>query len=345
MRRYLSPVTAATALAAILLASAQTSRAPREKKWKQICSQVTAQPLPERSSARLESESWLSHCNAEELYYGFDRPADPVAALQCAYYERAHPQPERGDPFYGPGVLAMLYANGKGVPRDYDLAIRFACENSWAAEVEMELRVGHLEFLRDTHATTSDFDLCDDGTSGLTEGACESVVQGFADAKRQKELNAIGASWPSQVKQAFKALQEAENAFEDARTGNEVDLSGTGRAAFELEERGRLRDQFLINLRRFAKGDLPEASSVAGRAVDGKLDDVYQQIQQSPASDWRWGTIKPSGIRETERAWLKLCDAWVEFGRVAYPSLSADRIRTQLNRLRLHQLQSLIRKY
>src|SRR5712691_12329207 len=138
MRRYLAPVTAATALAATLLASAQTSRAPREKKWQQICAQVTAQPLPAPSSAHLESESWLSHCNAEELYYGFDRPADPVAALQCAYYERAHPQPDRGDPFYGPGVLTMLYANGKGVPRDYDLAIRFACENSWAAEAEME---------------------------------------------------------------------------------------------------------------------------------------------------------------------------------------------------------------
>ena len=345
MRCFLSSIAAATALAATLLASAQTSEPPREKNWQRICAHVTAQPLAAPSFAHVESESWLSHCNAEELYYGFDRPADLVAALQCAYYERAHPQPARGDPFYGPGVLTMLYANGKGVPRDYDLAIRFACENPWAAEAEMESRVGHLEFLRDTHTTTSDFDLCDDGTSGLTEGACESVVQGFADAKRRKELDTIGASWPSQVKQAFKALQEAENAFEDARTGNEVDLSGTGRAAFELEERGRLRDQFLINLRRFAKGDLPAASSVAGKAVDGKLNDVYQQIQQSPASDWQWGTIKPSGIRETERAWLKLCDAWVEFGRLAYPSLSADRIHTQLTRLRLHQLQSLIPKH
>jgi uncharacterized protein YecT (DUF1311 family) len=323
------------------LASAQTAASREESNWKQVCARSTSAPLTPPAFAHPEAEEKLQHCDSTALYYGFDHPADPTAGLQCAYYQRAHPRPSEGDPFYGPGVLTMLYANGRGVERNYDLAIRFACENTWAAPAEMELRIGHLEQLRDTHAAATNFDLCDDATSGLMQGACESVQQQFADAKRKHELDSISRSWSPQVQETFRSLQAAEKAFIKARTRNEVDLSGTGRAAFMLEEEGRLRDQLLINLRRFAKGDIPTASSAEYQNVDRKLNQVYQKIQQAPSSSWEYTTVKPSGIRDTERAWLKLREAWVEFARVAYPHVSEDTVRTQITRLRLHQLQSL----
>ena len=76
-------------------------------------------------------------------------------ALQCGWYERAHLDPSVGNMFEGPGILAMLYANGQGVPRNYDLAIRFACEGDWTAEAEQELRIGppgsHAEGVRAWH--------------------------------------------------------------------------------------------------------------------------------------------------------------------------------------------------
>jgi hypothetical protein len=144
----------------------------------------------------------------------------------------------------------MLYANGRGVPRDYNLAIRFACENTWAGDTEMELRIGHLEQL-------TNFDLCDDATSGLMMGACEFIHRQFSAADRRRELDLISATWSAQVKEAFKSLAAAEDDFVSARSGNEVDRSGTGREAFSLEEEGRLRDQFPINLRFFAHGEVP----------------------------------------------------------------------------------------
>lgn len=313
-----------------------------EKDYENICARATAQPLPPPKFEHPEPDTWLEHCDAEALYYGFDRPADPAAALQCAWYERAHPQPTRGDPFYGPGILMMLYANGKGVPRDYNLAIRFVCENRWLSENEMEFMTGDLEDRRDAHSTASDFDICKDGTSGLMMGACEAVTQEFADAKRRQQMDAITAAWSPAAKQSFPALQAAEKAFEDARTGNEVDLSGTGRAAFALEEQGRLRDQFLINLGRYAQGDVPAASADNLAALDRELNAVYQRLQQAPATAWQYSTVKPKGILETERAWLKLRAAWVQFGQVAYPRLGSDSISAQITRLRLHQLRSLL---
>jgi uncharacterized protein YecT (DUF1311 family) len=315
----------------------QASVQRRESDWKRVCLQAAAAPLAQPSPARAETGSDLQHCDSTALYYGFDQPADWNAARSCAYYQRSHPRQSPGDPFYGPGVLTMLYANARGVPRDYELAIRFACENSWAADAEMELRIGHLEQLRDARAQVASFDLCDDGTSGLMEGACESVRQRLSDVKRRQELDRIAAGWPPRVKEAFQSLRAAEDAFVAARTGKEVDLSGTGRAAFSLEEEGRLRDQFLINLRRFARGDVPHASPADYQSADHSLNEAYQHLRQAPESFWQ-GTIKPAGIRDTEVAWLKLREEWVEFARLAYPRLSADTVRTQITRLRLHQL-------
>ena len=92
--------------------------------------------------------------------------------------------------------------------------------------------------------------------------------------------------WSPQVKEVFKALDAAEEAFAAARIGKEIDLSGTGRGAFLLEEEGRLRDQFLINLRRFAQDDVPPASLSDYQSVDRSLNDAYQHIKQSSDSFW-----------------------------------------------------------
>lgn len=325
------------------IAPAQTQLPRMEADYKRVCAQATAEPLAPPKFEHPQPETWLQHCHAKVLYYGFDPPPDPAAALQCAWYERAHPQPQSGNPFYGPGVLTMLYANGKGVPRDYNLAIRFVCENRWLSINEIEAMTGDLEDRRDAHATASDFDICKDGFSGLMMGACEGVRQGFADARRGKELADITATWSPAMKDAFQALQAAEDAFEDARTGHEVDLSGTGRAAFALEEQGRLRDQFLINLRRFATGQARGASADERAALDRELDALYQRIEQAPAILWQFsGTIKPQGIRDSEQAWLKLRAAWIQFGQVAYPSLGADAVDAQITRPRLRQLRSLL---
>jgi uncharacterized protein YecT (DUF1311 family) len=77
------------------------------------------------------------------------------------------------------------------------------------------------------------------------------------------------------------------------------------------------------------------------QSTDRELNETYRKIEHSPDNLWGGGTIKPSGIRETEQAWLRLRDAWVAFARMAYPRQSAGTVRTQITRLRLQQLQAL----
>lgn len=313
----------------LLTLLAQTP-APTEKNWKQVCALASATPFVATSGTPEDTN--LQGCDAEKAYYGFDTAPDPAAALRCALYQREHPKETAGEVLSGPGILSMLYSNGMAVPRDVNQAIRFACEMEHAADAEMEFRIGHLEKLRTGQTETTNFDLCDDATSGVMMGVCESVQQRFADYKRKQDLDAITAAWPESVRQAFPALQEAEDRFVEARSLYEVDRSGSGRAAFELEEQGRLRDQFLIDLRRFGSGDIPDPAP-----LDQKLETVLQKALSLPPL----GTIDAQGIRKTEAAWTALRDRWLEFARIAYPSLSPERIQAQLTRLRIHQLESL----
>lgn len=310
-----------------------------EPDWQQVCQKATAadveQPAMQLPAAQSQS------CDETNLYYGISGKADYPAALACGWQERAHPKPTEANMFYGPGVLTMLYANGRAVQRNYELAIRFACEQDWASPAEMELRLGHLEAMRDGKVEPAAFDLCDDITSGLSMGACTSIQTGRADAKRDAEIAAVAARLPAESHQLFEKLRKAERAFEESRSGDEVDLSGTARVMFELQEQRRLGDQFLINLQRFGSGDVPHATASDVAALDRALNGVYQDIQTAPASNWQWGTIRPEGIRETERAWVALADAWAEFAHEAYPNLEATTVRAQIVRLRLHQLRSL----
>lgn len=319
---YACAIAAFVASTIISPVAAQTDFESSKAEREHICSEAAAKPWSEPSFTKPMSEAQLKNCDSAALYYGFDKPPDFEAALQCAFYQRSHPDPTVGDPFAGPGTLSMLYANGKGVKRDYNLAIRFACENTWAGEFELNHRIGRLKHLQDTDAATSRYDLCDDGISGLIQGACADVDYRLTDAKRQKQLAGIKSQWPTVVQKAFKSVEKAEDDFEKARTSNEVDLSGTGHYAFTLAELDRLRNQFLIDLNRFAKGDIPAASAADAAAIDRRLNAVYRQVENAPENSW-YGTIKPAGIRSTQRTWLKLRDAWVEFARLAYPNLDA----------------------
>jgi hypothetical protein len=324
---------------AILLAASPLS--PAQTHTETVCAAATAQPLQPPDLPGPLSPTQLRTCDEQALYYGFSTPPNYPAALQCGWYQQAHPQNTVGNMFYGEGVLTMLYANGLAIPKDTQLAIRLACQNSWAAPAETQGRVAHLEALATSHAQTAKFDLCDDITSGLSMGSCEMIRSSFADPVRTKKLQAISSKFPAAIRPAFLTLQAAESAFEDARTGNEIDLSGTARAMFAIQEQTKLRDQFLINLQRFGTRDIPPASSADLATLEARLNTTYQQVLALPPSVWQDGTIKPQGIRTTQQTWQALTQAWLNFARLAYPDLSPARIHAQLIRLRLHQLRSL----
>jgi uncharacterized protein YecT (DUF1311 family) len=287
---------------------------------------------PDRATA-----ASLKGCNAEALFYGIGRPADPIRARQCAFVQRGSSQ---GPPnLSGDTMLMIIYANGVGATRNFDVAISLACQLDGAPSEENG-RVLHLAKLKAEHWTGTDFGFCDDATSGFSAGVCEAHDAAIADAKRKQAFASVTAGWNDIDKRAFAALQKAEKAFVGAHEA-EVDASGTARGAMAIEAKQTQQDDFLSMLRALAEGKAPVSTAAQLEAADAKLNATYKKVQQTPDPS-RWGTVTKDGIRSTQRAWLRYRDAWVAFAGVKYPSVSADSIRAWLTEKRTEMLQAFL---
>lgn len=309
------------------------------------CKRSQAAPVPPADLPGPADLPALASCDSVALYYGDEGAADPVRARQCAYLERAGGD---GGELGGSAMLAMIYANGKGVPRNLPLATKFACE-AGGAPAEIDSRIEHLDQLG-THpaAPQAPFDFCDDITSGYMAGACAAVASGHADARREDALDQLTQSYDLAQRQALAGLRQAADAYFQGHAGNEVDLSGTARDAFALEDEGRHRQAFLDELKSLESDQLPAADATAARRADARLNAIYRRVLAHPGLATKdgelgdMGTIKASGIRADQRLWLVYRDAWLRFAAARKPTLSRDAVLAWITQQRVDDLRTLL---
>ena len=318
---------------------AQTISADPQADAGALCKAILAKSPP----APTDSGSFQSDCDSSAYYFGIGRPKDFVAARHCAYAELAKPSQTNSNIFAGPGVLSMIYANGEGTPRNTSLARRFVCESGWSAPAELHIRLDLLDQI-DKSAKPPHFDICDTATSGLSQGWCQSVDSKITQIERDRKIEQLTSTLSPNAKAAFASLKKAETSYEQARSANEVDLSGTGRAAFEFEEEDSIADEFLANLRSLQHP--PPSSHLDPKEADAKLNIAYalvrQKLPEEGLSFGKYGTVGFNGVQKTERAWLQLRDRWMDFVSTAYPSYPRDTFLASITLQRTHKLKSLL---
>lgn len=222
----------------------QTASTAPEEHWQQLCKEVEHVKMPDADRPSAGAKQALAHCDSADLYYGITRPADPVKARQCAFLEMGPDE----SVFGGRNMLMMVYANGKGATRNFDVAIKMACETVDSPD-EIRMRVEHLDQLKGESWHGHDFDVCHDFTGSLMSGSCASLQERFKEHSRAVRLEAILSKWSVEDRQAFRALQKADDEFVESAIRLEVDLSGTlsgcpADSGRERAERGfRLRDR------------------------------------------------------------------------------------------------------
>jgi uncharacterized protein YecT (DUF1311 family) len=307
------------------------------KSWQEVCQQVATHPFPPKDRPPPDVATTLQDCSSYELYYGFLGNRNPGRARMCAYDEIN--RPEENSPFVGKAMLMTIYANGIGARRDLDLAIRLACEID-GAPAEMEGRVMHLAELRERNWQGEDFSLCDDITSGYMAGFCADHGEKFATQKRPKRLNAIQAGWSAADMEEFAILRTTADRYFQVHAENEVDQSGTARAALSIADTASQEEQFAGILELLEKRSLPPCSSSELRDADARLNDVYGKVQAN--RDLEGGTVTRGGIRNTQRMWLRYRDAWLKFCRKRYPACSADSIKCYLTQKRIKELEEFV---
>jgi hypothetical protein len=317
-----------------------------EPDWQTVCSRALATPLPAAAAALADSASGqpalaAGQCDEQALYYGFGEIPNYQAALQCAFRHRAHPDAPSNSFLEGAGTLAMMYANEDGVPRNYALAIRFACEAGKRGGQNTPERIGRLEALRDGKLPSgTTFDLCDEQMSGAMGAYCADLSEKQADVVRARRIAAIKAHLSQQAQTMLSGLQADESAFEEARMKGEYPGGGgSGSVGFALEDRNRVREQFVMNLEHFSAGKLPDASPASRQQAQQELDAACAAalaVPRDPNAGFRDPTV--NGLKKTQAAWEKLFEQWMLFVPVAFPDLSQDAVATQLLRLRIHQV-------
>ena len=145
---------------------------------------------------------------------------------------------------------------------------------------------------------------------------------------------------PASDRAAFATALQAAEAFAKARGEQEIDLSGSGRAAFEIEAEDAVREDFLDLARRLASGKLSPAAPDKRAADDRALNATFQAVMA--VEDPQWGTPTKDGIRATERVWLIYRDAVATFAAARYGAAAADAAVAALTQRRTHQLKDFL---
>jgi uncharacterized protein YecT (DUF1311 family) len=332
--RGVSGVMVLSALAVLPLCAA---RAQDREALPADCESLKTIPLPLEDKPSTATLNALKGCSSEALYYGIGVAKDSARARQCAYVEREGSDNGWPNLFAGTGMLMTIYANGVGANRNFDLAMRFACELE-GAPAEEEGWLAHLQKLKKENWRGQDFSPCEDITSGAAMGFCEAHEAKLTGASRKAKLASITAHWSSAERKAFAALQKAKDDYVAAEGDNEVDMSGTARAALVIGATEAEEERFLATLQRLIAGDLPRVSRSNLVETDNKLNALYQKIQKSGDSA-DWGTVTKEGIRKTERAWLIYRDAFVDFAKVKFPSLAPESLQKVLTEDRIKLLE------
>lgn len=279
---------------------------------KQICASVKDVQLPADDRPTAAEAKALAKCSSVDAYFGFGQPADPVKARKCAYVEI-----DRGDKdlLGGKAMLMMVYANAKGVPRNFDLALNLACTIG-GAPGDAAGRVRQLDRLKKSNWTGDNFGICGHSSGHDLYAQCVTLQERFDKVERDQKFNDLTSKWSAPEKKAFHSFQEDAEKFFLIQAANGVNLEGT----FEIQEQVFQRNNLLTALEQLERGELPKYTAEEFKKAEAEESAAYQRTQNGSVA--RWGTATPESIKKSEEAWQNYRSAWIAFGKRKYPTVS-----------------------
>lgn len=293
-----------------------------------ICAHVLDAEPPAADLPTVAERKALKDCDSEALYFGIGMPADPAKARRCAAIERLSGG-DLGDGgihlLDGAGMLMTVYANGRGATRNFDVAIHMACQLD-DAPAAMDFRIKHLAELQRKHWTGSDFNGCDDITSGESGGVCAEFQAKLARQVRAARIARLGQRWTVVQRALF---DRAYTRFADyAGTAHDMDcFQGTAHAQCQIGGQEDDTERFLKRVELLAAGrpvpkDEPKAEDGVNPATDSTrwkamVRDMYPEDRGFYENN-RTETIAKRARFET---------ALIAFAKSVFPRLAPHEVR------------------
>jgi hypothetical protein len=298
---------------ATLAADRQQEESNELRISERLCAQADNAEPPATDLPTAAERKALADCDSADAYYGIEHPRDVIRARKCAFTEI-----EAGDTDgpSGAGILAMIYANGEGVTQNLDVATRMAC-HAGHAPYDIHFRVLAIESKRQQKAHRPKLDYCDDLSSGFLGGLCALLDGRRADVARSRRVSRLSRTWAPARRAGWKRVLASAEQFSEARIGAEIDISGTLREAFIVEEQGYVRD-FDADLLGQLAARGPSSTPGDYRRADARMNGVYRQVMKGNDMDWP----PVDGVRDAQRAWLRHRDTWIAYVAREWPGRS-----------------------
>jgi hypothetical protein len=292
---------------------------------KQICAAAKDAEPPASDRPAAAEEKTLAGCSSLDAYFGLGQPPDPVKARKCAFAEL-----DRNDKALlgGKAILMMIYANGKGVQRNFDVALNFGCTIG-DAPGDAAGRVHQLDRLKKMNWAGDNFSICDHSSGRELYEQCAILSERFDAIERNKKFNELIEKWAPRQQKAFHVFMQEADRFFKVQATNGINLAGT----FEVQEEAFLRNNLLASLQEFERGELPKASADEFKRAETDEHAAYEHTQNGAVA--RWGTVSRESLKLSEDAWRRYSRAWIDFARQRYPQVSEQAWKTWLDQDRL----------
>jgi hypothetical protein len=277
-----------------------------------MCASVKDVELPAADRPTPAEEKALAKCVSVDLYYGFGQPVDPVKARKCAYAEMDR---DAKAPIGGKAILMMIYANGNGATRNFDVATKLACSLGGGPGDDAG-RVYQLDRLKKQNWAGNSFSVCDHSSARELYEQCAILSERFDKIERDQKFNDLIAAWKPAEKKAFHTFMEEANRFYEVQAKNGVNLEGT----FEIQEEIFFKNNLLSSLQAFERGELPNYTAEEFQKAEAAEQAAYQRTQTGDVA--QWGTVTRQSVQKSEDEWRRYCSAWIAFGRQKYPGVS-----------------------
>lgn len=250
-----------------------------------------------------------------DFLHGFGVKKDPVQARKCCLAKDAC--------FTD---LAMIYANGWGVKRNYDLAARFACQAEGVAPAEGLGMLEHIRLMREDPSANA-LDFCDHVTSGAGMAYCAGLEEQLQEQGREARLAALEKGWNPATRKGFAALRRAAGKFfeEEASLQSDASRGGSIQGSEFVASRHQLHKQFVDAVERANTPPELSASEEALKQADAELNTVYRAKMAAGDATAR------QLLKTAQRAWIPYRDAWVKFQQARWgASVDAKKLATEV---------------
>ncbi len=214
--------------------------------------------------------------------------------------------------------LAMIFANGWGVARDYDAATWCLCRaDREVAPLIREKMLAHVERMR-TAEEPEDLRYCDYATDPLELLSCPQPTP--TEGWPKDRIARVRETLTPEAARALDGLATDLDAFASADADVHAfwALGNVMYTPQKVEEEDRIRNEQVSALERLAAARAPGCAAAALKAADAELNGSYRRVRavppESPHRDS--GEHKAEWVetlRDAQRAWIRYRDAWTAF--------------------------------